>query len=493
MSDAVDLNELHIPDEHEIQEMLKDLNSFLNGQDCTIGGTTASLEGAQVAPEHQRTPAAQAPELNRSDTSDASAGYTYADQAVDSSAHGAYMSHYNVTPQHYKPTSRPPGQTNSVPLAKATSSPVPIGDEPLGQASPSQSTSSANLSGLRTSAPFVSSQPGVGEVGSLGLEGHRAKSLSRLQRPVLGAVQHSPGGAVRRPNDARMQPLPLAAMATAQQDLRAPASPHTPLRKMLLQQQQNAMSPRTMQRFSSEGGVPAATPLMSSVDRFRSRESSRCASPEPRMRPRDPASAPDAFFTDSDRSASEASSGASSASERSRGVSKARNRRKPRKKTDPGESRLMISSKTCHGCGHVAKARFAACSNVMLGTCRKIFCERCLSKTNTSQQVDLLVAPDSQYICSHCRGTCPSGAQCFYYSGAASKKGTPGSVAGAAVLSAAASAQQSPADLLPNSLDADFEDMAVEGAPLVPDGDSRLTAEALQHLDSLFDVNFGLQ
>eukprot|EP00184_Porphyridium_aerugineum_P004087 CAMPEP_0184694396 /NCGR_PEP_ID=MMETSP0313-20130426/2378_1 /TAXON_ID=2792 /ORGANISM="Porphyridium aerugineum, Strain SAG 1380-2" /LENGTH=668 /DNA_ID=CAMNT_0027152687 /DNA_START=240 /DNA_END=2246 /DNA_ORIENTATION=+ len=189
------------------------------------------------------------------------------------------------------------------------------------------------------------------------------------------------------------------------------------LRRMILQQHANAAGIASPRAVASPRGAPPnlsgyASPrglgvIKNEVDRFRSRDSSRAGSPTARDL--------GDWATDSDRSASEASSGASSASDRSHGIRKVRSRRKPRKKAEPGESRLMISSKTCHGCGHVAKSRSAACSNVTLGTCRKIFCERCLLKTHTPEQVDQMVSPDYFFICFHCAGTCPPGAQCFYY------------------------------------------------------------------------------
>ncbi|KAA8494607.1 hypothetical protein FVE85_2848 [Porphyridium purpureum] len=186
------------------------------------------------------------------------------------------------------------------------------------------------------------------------------------------------------------------------------------LRRMLVEQHARTSGVP----YRSPRGEPGGkNPLVQRIhSQSHSRKSSRDVSPDRWMR-RD--------LSEQESSASEASSGASShASDLSLGIKKSRGRRRnrvtPASKITPtglANSRLMISSRTCHACGHVAKGRYAACSNLALNKCRKIFCERCVLKIMTPEQVEGILV-DPAFVCFHCQGTCMPGSQCFYYTSA---------------------------------------------------------------------------
>lgn len=73
----------------------------------------------------------------------------------------------------------------------------------------------------------------------------------------------------------------------------------------------------------------------------------------------------------------------------------------------------IIPSRFCHVCARTAKtARQIVCSNIRLGTCRKVICEKCFERFEWNWD---LAAKGSDWICTHCVGVCPDRAQCSTY------------------------------------------------------------------------------
>jgi len=73
-----------------------------------------------------------------------------------------------------------------------------------------------------------------------------------------------------------------------------------------------------------------------------------------------------------------------------------------------GQSSCTRSSKS---------TRFAKCCHVETGTCRKIICERCAREHRWGDVIRAIEEPAfaATWSCLHCRGACPSRAQCATY------------------------------------------------------------------------------
>ncbi|GJQ08458.1 hypothetical protein GpartN1_g249.t1 [Galdieria partita] len=72
-------------------------------------------------------------------------------------------------------------------------------------------------------------------------------------------------------------------------------------------------------------------------------------------------------------------------------------------------------AKFCHLCARAASKniRMIVCSNIQIGMCLKVTCEKCFQQNNWNFE-EVFRNPDS-WICTHCRGSCPYRAQCSIY------------------------------------------------------------------------------
>ncbi|GJD07720.1 hypothetical protein Gasu2_20640 [Galdieria sulphuraria] len=72
-------------------------------------------------------------------------------------------------------------------------------------------------------------------------------------------------------------------------------------------------------------------------------------------------------------------------------------------------------AKFCHLCARAASKniRMIVCSNIQIGMCLKVTCEKCFQQNNWNFE-EAIGNPDS-WICTHCRGSCPYRAQCSIY------------------------------------------------------------------------------
>eukprot|EP00188_Purpureofilum_apyrenoidigerum_P001086 Plantae.Rhodophyta-Purpureofilum_apyrenoidigerum.ctg1558.p1 GENE.Plantae.Rhodophyta-Purpureofilum_apyrenoidigerum.ctg1558~~Plantae.Rhodophyta-Purpureofilum_apyrenoidigerum.ctg1558.p1 ORF type:complete len:388 (+),score=47.31 Plantae.Rhodophyta-Purpureofilum_apyrenoidigerum.ctg1558:172-1335(+) len=72
------------------------------------------------------------------------------------------------------------------------------------------------------------------------------------------------------------------------------------------------------------------------------------------------------------------------------------------------------ASHFCHICWRRAKyTPMAVCANIKQSSCRKVICKKCFACFKWDW--DAAVAEGSNFQCTHCLNTCPSGAQCYTY------------------------------------------------------------------------------
>lgn len=71
-------------------------------------------------------------------------------------------------------------------------------------------------------------------------------------------------------------------------------------------------------------------------------------------------------------------------------------------------------SRSCHVCcGHRSAGVMAVCSNVAVGTCRKVVCARCFSSAGLGGGKAFAAAcVDPKWTCPHCNNNCPMDATC---------------------------------------------------------------------------------
>jgi len=90
----------------------------------------------------------------------------------------------------------------------------------------------------------------------------------------------------------------------------------------------------------------------------------------------------------------------------------------PVNKVEVKKSSKTAPSRFCHICTRSSKStRFAKCCHVETGTCRKIICERCAREHRWGDVIRAIEEPAfaATWSCLHCRGACPSRAQCATY------------------------------------------------------------------------------
>lgn len=69
----------------------------------------------------------------------------------------------------------------------------------------------------------------------------------------------------------------------------------------------------------------------------------------------------------------------------------------------------------CHLCWRsTRKVKVAVCGNILNLACRKVICEKCFGKRGWDFAAAL--SGNNKWICTHCKGECPSKAQCYVYS-----------------------------------------------------------------------------
>ena len=71
-------------------------------------------------------------------------------------------------------------------------------------------------------------------------------------------------------------------------------------------------------------------------------------------------------------------------------------------------------SSHCHVCARTAKSvKFAICSRLQAGLCRKVICDKCFGRFGWNWENAI---NDPNWVCPHCRDACPPGrSQCFIY------------------------------------------------------------------------------
>lgn len=78
-------------------------------------------------------------------------------------------------------------------------------------------------------------------------------------------------------------------------------------------------------------------------------------------------------------------------------------------------SKGAAPSKYCHVCGRSAQTvNVAHCGNIRLGLCRKVLCDKCLILHQPESAQDAKL-DESLWLCTHCRGICPTRARCHQY------------------------------------------------------------------------------
>ncbi len=94
-------------------------------------------------------------------------------------------------------------------------------------------------------------------------------------------------------------------------------------------------------------------------------------------------------------------------------------------------------SSHCHVCARTAKAvRFAICSRLQAGLCRKVICDKCFARFGWDWDAAL---SDPDWVCPHCRDACPPGrSQCFIYARVNRKRETKRAARAAAAAAKAA-------------------------------------------------------
>jgi len=71
-----------------------------------------------------------------------------------------------------------------------------------------------------------------------------------------------------------------------------------------------------------------------------------------------------------------------------------------------------LPSRFCHVCArHVDNGTMMSCHNIAYGVCRKVVCSRCFDENGW----DWESAKKGKFVCCHCKGECPSKAQCNTY------------------------------------------------------------------------------